>query len=951
MPRTSDELEVVIEVDDRAAQRRTKDFNRSVEDTGKTAERASRRVTRAKTVEEQALERNLKLQKQAERQIAAAEKRAQTFGLKGVARLQAQRKALLDTAKAAGKGDAEIQRINKSFDTMEKRTAKSTKSFSLLNKGVVVAAAGLAALAAITKKVIVDSALLSARNETLAVAMASVARNTGTSIGLLRRQEDALRSLGLTTQATRTILARLTATGLPVERVQELVDTARNLAVVMGTNTSEAAIRLTRAIISQEVEILRTAGLNVKFEDGHKKLAEQLGKTAAALTKEEKQLANFNIVVDQNKNLIGLYNDALETTGKKLSSLPRLFENVGESIGLRFQPILDRATESLSNFLKGADEALRFDTEVGAAEERRRARGDTLLGPSQVPSFFDRITGLITGLNVNEDTLREIFAQRQRQTQADIGADARLRLGITGEGSAKFGPPEQTFGTTLKSKLQRDIDKNLAEASEQNAAAIAKAATASDKLRVEYEKTRRVVSLARPEVGGGLFRAFGIKPTLGTATGGTVTLGRPELGGGDVGFQIQGRSADITSQLARQQRVAQDQARIVADHNQRVFDSLKRSAEGVFDELLLSSRGFFDAMGNIMKTAMLTAVKELVTSRIALMLPGLFGGSGSPGGGGGFGSLASLAGLGGISRAGTPGGTPGILPGPVGGALVGRSTLGAGSLAGFGGLGGGFGGLGGLFRGGRGSDVVGLHAGGGLGGALQSTGGALVGAGLLTAGLRRGGLSGIGLSAAGGALIGAKFGGPLGAVIGGIAGAGAGLIRTLFGSATDKARDKIKATYGIDIKNKDVLTQIVQMAKQNYAGSLDMAIRADPVRELIELYAMSTGQNALGINPRVTPVSLSQSAGVIRQQAQFRNGSPFVVQSSLPTVGTLSARQNVTVLQLDGRQTKALYQGEAVEVIRDQPRLVQQSAGQAVRQSFGRRQTAGDLLQPGTVFA
>ena len=300
--------------------------------------------------------------------------------------------------------DAErgVKKVRSAFDgmgaTSRRVTTDSERGFRGMTRSITggVLAAGLLATAFLgvgsaALRVARDSAILSAQNETLSVAMGVVARNTGVSITLLNAQELALRSMGLTTKVTRRILTRFAATGLPVERVQELVDTARNLAQVMGVNTSEAAERLTRAIISQEVEILRTAGLNVNFEQGHVKMAAALGKTSQALTLSEKNIANFNIVVEQNEKLQGVYETALDTTGKKLSSLPRLFENASEALGQKFTPALDLAITRLSEFLKLADEVLRADA---AFEEARR-------GFERREGFsFNDVLSLVAGLDI-----------------------------------------------------------------------------------------------------------------------------------------------------------------------------------------------------------------------------------------------------------------------------------------------------------------------------------------------------------------------------------------------------------------------------------------------------------------------------------------------------------------------------------------------------------------------
>ena len=87
--------------------------------------------------------------------------------------------------------------------------------------------------------------------------------------------------------------------------------------------------------------------------------------------------------------------------------------------------------------------------------------------------------------------------------------------------------------------------------------------------------------------------------------------------------EIQARIAELTAQrdeIRRFQQEATDaaiqsarenaairQAQLVRDHNQRIFDSFKRQAEGVFDALLTKSQSIWSAIGNSLKTALLCA--------------------------------------------------------------------------------------------------------------------------------------------------------------------------------------------------------------------------------------------------------------------------------------------------------------------------------------------------------
>ena len=157
------------------------------------------------------------------------------------------------------------------------------------------------------------------------------------------------------------------------------------------------------------------------------------------------------------------------------------------------------------------------------------------------------------------------------------------------------------------------------------------------------------------------------------------------------------------------------------------------------------------------------------------------------------------------------------------------------------------------------------------------------GAMLAMDGLRRGGKIGVAETTAGGALIGAKFGGPLGAAIGAIAGFAAGMVRLFMKGAVEKARQKIKDLYGVDIADNAVLQQIVDTAKQSYGGNLDLAIRTEEIRDLIKLYAMSTGQPTKGMPATIYPLEMAQAGGSIYQSTGYANGTSISGLGGLPS--------------------------------------------------------------------
>ena len=419
----------------------------------------------------------------------------------------------------------------------------------------------------------------------------------------------------------------------------------------------------------------------------------------------------------------------------------------------------------------------------------------------------------------------------------------------------------------------------------------------------------------------------------------------------------------------------------VTEQYRSIFQSLKEQAGGVFDALVTKSQSVWAAIGNSLKTALLTAIKDVVSSRIAAMLMNLFvpGANvqmrqGGMGGGGILGKLGAILGVGAVPVLGGGGSAGGGVFGS--GPLNGNPTI----LSMMGGNGGGIGsgaaaGSGGLFsKAGLASFLPGLKSAFGIGGSVElapgvattwqaatmaqklssighSTGFALAGGMLALDGLRRGGITGLGETTAGGAMLGFKFGGPVGAAIGAAAGAVAGIVRLFVKGAQDKVREKIKATYGLDVSDKGVLKQIVDMAKQSYGGNLDLAIQSPPVRELLELYAMQTGQQWRGRNTASLPVSMIQSGGSVSFLPPTGQGGftsvPWSSAAASPAATTPNA-VHVT-LSLDGPTTERVLQGQAITAIGQQPRAVAAAMTEAYDQNYSRRETYAGLSDPGLI--
>ncbi len=623
------------------------------------------------------------------------------------------------------------------------------------------------------------------------------------------------------------------------------------------------------------------------------------------------------------------------------------------------------------------------DAEKRAADILRQARESELSGVARVAAEYQRYRA---ELGLTARAQRDLAAATEIRIRAELRADQE-RAAQSAAAEAQRGNEaflrglEQRFRAESEFEqetLERGIDAirerlryeetaaiqardarlrelDLVEAQIARGDAAAQAALVEQRLAIEQDYLMRRFSLRADELRRESELEIATMETIVRARGISEDqiAARRDAILRDYAERARQLEADTQAAIASaRQSAAIREAQMIRDQNQRIFDSFKRQAEGVFDALLTKSQSIWSAIGNSLKMAILTALKEIVTSRIAAMLMQLFAGArlpvGATGRAGALGGLITAGGLPALAGAAGPipygavggMGTPPLLP--AGGLGI---WLGAGGLANLSTIGGLGLMLGGLGRGNAAMTIAGASLGlarvGILGTQLGMLGGA--GAGLLAAGLQRGGWGGLGMSAAGGAILGWQFGGPIGAAIGAGVGAVAGLVRLFVKGAQEKARDKIKATYGVDIRDKGVLKQIVNIAKQGFGGNLEAAIRSQQIRDLVELYALSTGQSTSGLPATVRPVSLLQRGGGLFQS------SPGVSTLDRIGGGTPSSAAGPTVINITVPGAKEFFEKETVRVVVEHPRAVQSAAMTAMRANAGRRETAALQLTPGLI--
>ena len=206
-----------------------------------------------------------------------------------------------------------------------------------------------------------ESTKYAARVETLAVVTEQLGENAGYTLTEIRALERGIQKKGITTEASRQSLAKMMQAELDLADATNLARLAQDAAVIAGTNSSEAFSRLVDVISTGNVRMARTMGLQVDFNAGYEKMAEQLGKTTDELTSQEQAQSRANSVMSEGAQIAGSYTSAMESVGKQLASTPRYWDEFKRAFGEANIDKVGAANNAWQKFLKNRTEAMDFD--------------------------------------------------------------------------------------------------------------------------------------------------------------------------------------------------------------------------------------------------------------------------------------------------------------------------------------------------------------------------------------------------------------------------------------------------------------------------------------------------------------------------------------------------------------------------------------------------------------
>ncbi len=265
---------------------------------------------------------------------------------------------------------SQIQNINrlhaqsfqaKPIQTFRKETKAAEQGASLFARGMQVAATAAKALAIALvtvklKEFAAESAMIAARNETLAVVLRRVGENAGYSAAQTAYAVEAVKDMGITTSSATQSLIRMAQAEIEWAHASELSRIAQDAAVIANINSSEAFERLIYGIQTGYSRILRTMGITVNFTKAYQDHSKTINKTVQEMEDYELVQARVNAVVKAASGITGAYEEAMGTVGKQMTSLPRYIEEAKAAWGELFKPILQTRVELETNFWKALGE-------------------------------------------------------------------------------------------------------------------------------------------------------------------------------------------------------------------------------------------------------------------------------------------------------------------------------------------------------------------------------------------------------------------------------------------------------------------------------------------------------------------------------------------------------------------------------------------------------------------
>ena len=238
-------------------------------------------------------------------------------------------------------------------------------------------------------------------------------RTLGEGAGITERQIQgtvrAVEQFGVSGQAARQSLLRLTQANVDLATSTKLAEAAQNLALSTGQETDQVFQQLAFAVQTGNTVLLRRAGIVVDQTAAEQKLADSLGIATSALDENQKRQAVANAIIAEGARLQGIAGEAAATFAARMSELPIVTGDLAETIGKGLLPGINELLGAFITLVRNLRQsAQQFFENSGFAqtfEQTMRNLGQTLLSLErplgQILKLILLLVGAIASFNDN----------------------------------------------------------------------------------------------------------------------------------------------------------------------------------------------------------------------------------------------------------------------------------------------------------------------------------------------------------------------------------------------------------------------------------------------------------------------------------------------------------------------------------------------------------------------
>lgn len=281
-----------------------------------------------------------------------------------------------------------------------------------------------------------STVMAGARSKELDVVLKQLGTSAGYSNANLQKQVAGLKEAGIEGKAAKSALADFIKVGIPVDQAEKLAKVARDFAVLSGSDTSDTFQRIVYGLASRQTEVLRTAGVQMTFEQGFATYAKSLGKSVSDLTEVEKTQAGVNEVLKAGVKVSGAYETAMGTASKQLRSTKRYIEEIRTALGTALEPAFAKAVKVVGDFIKPGSKIAEMAKSTGILGRAFTEMGK--IGERVFDNMYKRVERALKAFDPAE--LMAKIKGMMSQSSSTVGALLPAGLGALGGILAKATP-------------------------------------------------------------------------------------------------------------------------------------------------------------------------------------------------------------------------------------------------------------------------------------------------------------------------------------------------------------------------------------------------------------------------------------------------------------------------------------------------------------------------------